>query len=56
MKNKERFDNFIKEYKELCIKHNIYLEVSHYDELCAFSLKDDDLKLGYIWDIKNEIS
>jgi len=54
MKETERFDNFIKEYKELCLKHKLYFDICDYDELGAFEL--DDLAPVYIFDIKNKIT
>jgi len=55
MNDTERFDNFIKEYKELCLKHRLYFDICDYDELGAFEL-DDDLESVYIFDIKDKIT
>jgi hypothetical protein len=34
--------NFIKELKELCIKHNVQLSVSDYDALQVWDLEEGD--------------
>jgi len=51
MIDKQKFDEFIKEYKELCIKHNIYLEVSENASIEAWRITDNNefnLNISYI--------
>jgi len=55
MTNDERFDNFIKEYKDLCIKHNLYLSQANYDDIGVFELDIDENEIFTSW-LENKIS